>query len=352
VRTGFEAKDGKGPPASSPSPPPPSTGLVETEASVKAAAVYIHLVACRRPLEHPEEEEEEEDLTPLPSKLSRVETLQETLRLEREAADNRTDGEREQRHLQTPQISFFMRPTTSRSCLSLLHRITPLPNPSFSANISLCRHTLRWLADITAATDNAAITVCFFFFLLFFFLHHLTSSKLNQNPSNQSLRGKKKEIKEKKESSSGPPTTKEESHRATTLRYEKEKWEAAASEHAPTMSPRLPTNRERAALGAPPVFRKLLAMAVHMDHACTYISPISSSILTTNPILSSIYWMEIRSSSIPEIPTLVVSNQQPLHTSFFFKNQSLTGNKENGKKLKKPVIHTIIIYTRVFFSIL
>jgi hypothetical protein len=222
VRTGFEAKDGKGPPASSPSPPPPSTGLVETEASVKAAAVYIHLVACRRPLEHPEEEEEEEDLTPLPSKLRRVETLQETLRLEREAADNRTDGEREQRHLQTPQISFFMRPTTSRSCLSLPHRITPLPNPSFSANISLCRHTLRWLADITAATDNAAITVCFFFFFLFFFLHHLTSSsKLNQNPSNQSLRGKKNLKLKKKESSSGPSTTKEESHRATTLRYGK-----------------------------------------------------------------------------------------------------------------------------------
>jgi hypothetical protein len=208
-----------------------------------------------------------------------------------------------------------MRPTTSRSCLSLPHRITPLPNPSFSANISLCRHTLRWLADITAATDNAAIAVRFFFFFLFFFLHHLTSSKLNQNPSNQSLGGEKKEIK-KKESSSGPSTTKEESHRATALRYEKEKWKAAASEHAPTMSPRLPTNRERAALGAPPVFHKLLAMAVHMDHACTYISPISSSILTTNPELSSIYWMKNRRNPIPEIPALV-SNQQPRRTRFF-----------------------------------
>jgi hypothetical protein len=46
VRTSFEGKDGKGPPTSSPSPPPPSIGLVEIEVFVKALGVYIHLVAC------------------------------------------------------------------------------------------------------------------------------------------------------------------------------------------------------------------------------------------------------------------------------------------------------------------
>jgi len=108
------------------------------------------------------------------------------------------------------------------------------------------------------------------------------------------------------------------------------------------MSPRLPTNRERAALGAHPVFHKLLAMAVHMDHACTYISPISSSILTTNPKLSSIYWMDTRRNPIPQIPA-PASNQQPLHTSFFLKKISLKGNKENGKN-KTCYTHNNNIY--------
>ncbi len=46
MRTSFEAKDSKGPLASSPSPPPLSIGLVEIEAFVKTLGMYIHLVAC------------------------------------------------------------------------------------------------------------------------------------------------------------------------------------------------------------------------------------------------------------------------------------------------------------------
>jgi hypothetical protein len=83
--------------------------------------------------------------------------------LEREVATNRTvDEEKKQQHLQTPQIIFFTRPT-SCSSLSLLQRITPLPNPFFFANISLCIHTLIWLIDITTITNNAAITILPFF---------------------------------------------------------------------------------------------------------------------------------------------------------------------------------------------
>jgi hypothetical protein len=62
----------------------------------------------------------------------------------------------------------------------------------------------------------------------------------------KAYRGKKKEIKRKKESSSGPSTTKEEFHRATTLRYEKEKWEAAGSERACANDVSPATNQQRA----------------------------------------------------------------------------------------------------------
>jgi hypothetical protein len=142
-------------------PPPPFIGLVKTKASVKASNVYIHLVACWCPLNHLKEEEE--DLTPLPSKLRQIETLQETLRLERKVVDNWTTNEKRKQHLQTLHITLFARPT-SCSCLSLLYHITALPNPSFSTNISLCIHTLIWLMYIIATT-NYVIMILFAFYL-------------------------------------------------------------------------------------------------------------------------------------------------------------------------------------------
>ncbi len=149
VRTSFEIKDGKGPPTSSPSPPLPSIGLVEIEVSGKTLIVYIHLVPCWRLRDHLKEHEE--DLSLFPSKLHWIETLQETLKLERKTIDNRIIDEEKEQHLQSPQITLFVRPT-SCSCLSLLDCLTPLPNPSFSTNISLCIQTLIWHTYIIVTT--------------------------------------------------------------------------------------------------------------------------------------------------------------------------------------------------------